>query len=86
MEVSAGRVGDGVVGARRVAEQARAAYTDVVPIMTRLRSGGASLRQIAHHLNEAGHVTRQGQLWNPTQVRRVLGRCGANHRDEKECF
>ena len=81
----AGRRGS-PLGARRVAEQARAAYTDILPTMTRLREAGASLRDIACRLNEAGHTTRQGQLWNPTQVKRVLERCGANHQDEKECF
>lgn len=65
-----------VVGAQRVAEQAHAAYADILPTMTRLRHSGASLRQIAQYLNGAGHVTRRGQFWNPTQVKRVLDRCG----------
>jgi DNA invertase Pin-like site-specific DNA recombinase len=69
------------VGARRVAEQARAAYGDIVPTIKRLRDAGKSLRDIAHHLNEAGHCTRQGQLWNPTQVRRVLERCARENHD-----
>jgi DNA invertase Pin-like site-specific DNA recombinase len=69
----AGRRGS-PLGAKRVAEQARAAYSDILPTMQRLRDSGRSLRQIARHLNEAGHTTRQGLLWNATQVRRVLDR------------
>jgi hypothetical protein len=42
--------------------------------MQRLRDVGKSLREIARYLNEAGHTTRQGLLWNPSQVRRVLER------------
>jgi DNA invertase Pin-like site-specific DNA recombinase len=72
----AGRRGS-PLGARRVAEQARVAYSDIVPTMQRLRDTGKSLREIARHLNEAGHTTRQGLLWNPSQVRRVLERSRA---------
>jgi DNA invertase Pin-like site-specific DNA recombinase len=72
----AGRRGS-PLGARRVAEQARSAYSDIVPTMQQLRNSGKSLREIAHHLNTNGHSTRTGQDWNPTQVRRVLERCRA---------
>lgn len=40
----------------------------------RLRSVGKSLRAIAADLNEAGHTTRQGSVWNAIQVKRVLDR------------
>jgi DNA invertase Pin-like site-specific DNA recombinase len=62
------------VGAARVAEQASKSYTDILPIMQQLRDAGLSLREIATHLNESGHVTRTGRDWNPTQVKRVLDR------------
>jgi DNA invertase Pin-like site-specific DNA recombinase len=62
------------IGAAKVAEQARAAYSDILPIMRLLRDNGYSLRDVAKHLNETGHVTRQGSNWNPTQVKRVLDR------------
>jgi DNA invertase Pin-like site-specific DNA recombinase len=49
-------------------------YADLVPVVTGLRAEGLSLRQIAGRLNAAGHTTRRGRPWNPTQVRRVLAR------------
>lgn len=64
----------GPIGAKRVAEEARRAYADILPTMRQLRDAGYSLRQIAAHLNEADHVTRNGQQWNATQVKRVLDR------------
>ena len=81
----AGRRGS-PVGAQRVAEQARAAYTDILPTMMRLRDAGKSLREIARHLNQAGHVTRQGQSWNPVQVKRVLDRCGSESQHDSTRF
>lgn len=64
------------IGASRVAEQARQAYTDILPIMQQLRDAGQTLREIATQLNQTGHVTRNGRYWNPTQVKRVLDRHG----------
>jgi hypothetical protein len=55
--------------------QARATYLDILPMMKVLRDSGKTLREIAKHLNDTGHVTRQGRAWNPTQVKRVLDRC-----------
>ncbi len=52
------------IGAAKVAEQARRAYSDILPTMRLLHDNGQSLRQIAAHLNETGHVTRQGRKWN----------------------
>jgi DNA invertase Pin-like site-specific DNA recombinase len=74
------------IGAKRVAQLARTAYRDILPTMERLRETGASLRDIGQHLNESGHVTRQGQLWNPTQVRRVLERCEKENGDSGNEF
>jgi DNA invertase Pin-like site-specific DNA recombinase len=55
--------------ARAVREMA-----DVAPIAARMRAEGASLGQIAAHLNAEGYVTRKGTTWRPTQVKRVLDR------------
>jgi len=60
------------VGAATVRENAKRAYADLVPIIQSLQ--GFSLRQIAKHLNELGHTTRNGKEWTATQVRRVLTR------------
>jgi Recombinase len=48
------------------------AYADLAPIIAGMRADGLSLRQIAGWLNDEGHTTRQGKLWNPMQVQRVL--------------
>ena len=50
------------------------AYADIVPIMTELRQGGATLQAIADKLNSDGHTTRRGAAWNQVQVKRVLDR------------
>jgi DNA invertase Pin-like site-specific DNA recombinase len=65
------------IGAKRVAEQARAAYLDLLPSMTHLRNAGKSLREIARHLNDSGHATRNGQMWSAAQVKRILDRSRA---------
>lgn len=62
------------IGAERTAEEARKAYIDLLPTMQLFRNDGKSLRQIATHLNDEGHVTRKGRPWNATQVKRVLER------------
>jgi hypothetical protein len=54
--------------------KAEADYTDLVPVVTRLKAEGLSLRQVAGRLNAEGHTTRRGRPWNATQVRRVLAR------------
>ena len=76
----AGRKGSRI-GAAKVAEQARAAYSDILPTMRLLRDNGRSLRQLVEHLNESGHVTRRGRAWNATQVKRVLDRAAAGAPD-----
>jgi DNA invertase Pin-like site-specific DNA recombinase len=48
------------------------AYEDVMPHLRSLRSEGRSLRAIAAALNQEGHTTRRGRLWNPMQVARLL--------------
>lgn len=74
VSLAAGRKGSRI-GAAKAAEKARAAYSDIFPTMRLLRDNGHSFREIASHLNDSGHVTRQGRAWNPTQVKRVLDRC-----------
>ncbi len=56
-----------------LAANAAEAYTDLVPDIAGIRAEGLSLRRIAGRLNEEGHTTRRGRMWNPVQVGRVLG-------------
>lgn len=58
-------------------ERALAAVEDLVPRMRELREGGASLREIAAHLNEAGQSTPRGSTWTAMAVKRALDRAGA---------
>jgi DNA invertase Pin-like site-specific DNA recombinase len=60
------------VAARVKQEQAREAYTDLLPTIAGLKGEGLSLRAIAERLNSEGHTTRHGRPWNPVQVARVL--------------
>jgi len=55
--------------ARRAAVEA---YSDLRPMIIKLRQEGQSLREIAHRLTDDGHATRTGKPWNPVQVARVL--------------
>ena len=60
------------IGSKLNRENARAAYSDLFPMILQLRGTGASLREIACQLNEQGHSTRRGGKWNPVQVQRVI--------------
>ena len=53
---------------------ARDAYVDLAPLLAEMRAEGLSLRRIAGSLNDAGHTTRQGKVWNQVQVARVIAR------------
>jgi DNA invertase Pin-like site-specific DNA recombinase len=54
-------------------QQAARRAADVLPIIEKLRSDGAtSLRQIASALTEHGNPAPRGGAWQATQVRRVL--------------
>ena len=44
------------------------------PMTRLLRSECVHLKDIAHRLNQAGYVTREGDKWRPTTVQRVLRR------------
>ncbi len=53
-------------------EQAREAYSDILPTMREMRAANLSFQQIADNLNASGHTTRRGLPWNKMQVSRVL--------------
>jgi DNA invertase Pin-like site-specific DNA recombinase len=65
-------------GARKAAikrtAKALEEMSDVTPIVTRMRSEGKGLQDIADHLNDEGYVTRMGSTWSATQVMRILNR------------
>jgi DNA invertase Pin-like site-specific DNA recombinase len=65
------RAGARAAGAAHAAN-AVAAYADVKPEIVALAATGKSLREIAAALNVAGHTTRRGYAWGPSQVQRVL--------------
>ena len=56
---------------RKVADES---YTDLMPIISRLRAKGCSLQHVADKLNGMGHTTRRGKPWNRMQVSRVEAR------------
>ena len=60
-------------GGSLVADQDEAAIVDIV---TKRRKSGASYRDVARALTEAGLTTRAGGPWNPNQVRRIAQRSG----------
>jgi len=68
----AGGIKGSRIGGKAVADAARAAYGDLLPIIRELRAGGATLRDIADKLTGMGHTTRNGKPWNGSQVLRVL--------------
>jgi DNA invertase Pin-like site-specific DNA recombinase len=67
------RKGARVAAVRRTA-RAIEEMSDVAPIAAKMRAEGSSLGAIARHLNAEGYLTRKGQSWTPTQVKRVLDR------------
>jgi DNA invertase Pin-like site-specific DNA recombinase len=56
---------------------ANEAYSDLLPIVVRLRNDGITLQEIAATLNREGHTTRRGKPWNHVQVLRLLARANA---------
>lgn len=56
--------------------RAREAYADLVPLMRQLREAGASMRNIAAHLNEMGHRNQRKHSWSIANVRAVFIREG----------
>ncbi|HIK94038.1 MAG: recombinase family protein [Pirellulaceae bacterium] len=54
-----------------------AEYSDFFPVVEQLRADGKSYQAIANTLNEQGHTTRRGKLWNRMQVHRLAN---ARHR------
>lgn len=53
---------------------ANEAYSDLLPLVHRLRNEGKTLQAIAATLNDEGHTTRRGKSWNHVQVLRLLAR------------
>jgi DNA invertase Pin-like site-specific DNA recombinase len=52
--------------------KARVAYAGLPPQLREWRAAGLSFARISARLNDAGHTTRCGAFWNPSQVRRAL--------------
>jgi len=63
-----------LTGARAMRDKAIRETGQAAALASVLHQGGASLREIARRLNEAGHTTRTGKPWGPVQVARVLER------------
>ena len=59
-------------GAETNRAKARTAYASLLPQLREWRAAGLSFARISARLNDAGHTTRSGALWNPAQVRRAL--------------
>ncbi|NQV27811.1 MAG: recombinase family protein [Rhodopirellula sp.] len=59
---------------KRMADDAYADIADIADDLKAMRAEGLSFPAIAAKLNEQGHTTRRGKLWNPVQVRNVLQR------------
>jgi len=55
-----------------ISNQARQAYSDLLPTMQEWKQAGMSQQAIADKLNEQGHTTRRGKPWSQVQVLRVL--------------
>lgn len=62
------------VSSKVISREARAAFSDLLPMMMEMRSSGATLQEIADRLNSEGQTTRRGKEWSATQVKRVLER------------
>ena len=59
-------------GSEATRANARTAYASLLPQLREWRTAGLSFARISARLNDAGHTTRSGALWNPAQVRRAL--------------
>ena len=59
-------------GAETNRAKARTAYASLLPQLREWRAAGLSFARISARLNDSGHTTRSGALWNPAQVRRAL--------------
>lgn len=62
------------MGTDRVKAEADRFAANILPIITPLRTGGASLRKIADALNGRGIPTARGGKWAATQVADILAR------------
>lgn len=53
-------------------------YSEILPIVTDLRSKGLSMQQIANELNKSGFLTREKKHFSSVQVFRILQRVRVN--------
>jgi len=51
-------------------------YSEVLPIVSELRTAGFSMQQIANELNKLGYLTREQKPFSSVQVLRILQRAG----------
>lgn len=68
-----GRNGSHLAAANRAAAM-EFAETLRLPILNAQKHGALTLRELAGYLNAHAHLTRQGALWTPSGVQRVLRR------------
>jgi DNA invertase Pin-like site-specific DNA recombinase len=65
----------------RLAEAHKAAAVEFAlalrqPLIEAMHAGAGTLQQIADELNHRGHPTREGSVWSPAAVQRLLRRLG----------
>jgi DNA invertase Pin-like site-specific DNA recombinase len=65
-----------VLAATRRAEAAKFAEELRAPVQQAFDRGAATLEAIARHLNENGHLTREGATWSAQSAHRVVQRLG----------
>jgi DNA invertase Pin-like site-specific DNA recombinase len=63
-----------VVSAKTRAEAMNEFYSFLVPIIKEMKDAGSTLRQIADHLNSAGHLTRALNPYNESMIHRLAKR------------
>ncbi|MBA3678212.1 MAG: recombinase family protein [Sphingosinicella sp.] len=67
------------VNGQRLAEQHKAAAMEFAqtlrePVLDAVREGARTLQNVADQLNRGGQLTREGALWSPMGVRRLMHR------------
>jgi DNA invertase Pin-like site-specific DNA recombinase len=69
-----GQIKGSRAGVLALKSKAEEAYSDVAPLILRLKSEGMTQQAIAARLNADGHTTRTGKPWGQVQVKRILDR------------
>lgn len=62
------------LAAATISQEAKEAYTDLLPTIKDLKAKGHTLRQIADYLNAEGYTTRKGKPWRFSLVAKILER------------